>query len=196
MGYFTVRIFKGVTPDELQRKVLANLALYEPDTVGRKIAVDLIHGHGCSMIEFGYLNREGEVFRSVGYQLGCIWMDVRYQDGDWWDISVYEGAEHLCTHSVNPWAHERRVNYSQEHIDWRIDRVCKLWPVPGKRMRPYLLLWREPVRRLGCTRYVARKGKAYPTDSYSYGNADQIHDFLRLFGSDKLSTRVTIGPLA
>ena len=195
MGYFTDRIFQGVTADQLQRKVKANLALYEPGTVGREVAVNLVHGHGCVALEMGYLNREEEVLRSVAYQLGGIWMDVRYQDGDCWDLSVYKGAEHMCSHSVNPWAHEVRFKYNQDHVDYRINKLCKLWPAQAERMRPYLLPWREPVRKLGLTRFVARKGKAYPTDEYTYGDADQIHDFLRVFGIDNHSVRTRIGPV-
>ena len=117
---------KGVECDRVERKVRANLALYEPETVGHKVQVSLFDGRGCSAILMGYLNREESVLLPIGYQLGCIWMDVRYQDGDSWGLSIYEGAEHRVSHNVNPWANGDK--YNQEHVDYRIRRICELWP--------------------------------------------------------------------
>ncbi len=130
----------------------------------------------------GYLNREESILLPIGGQLGCVWMDVRYQDGDSWDVSVYEGAEHHVSHIVNPWAHELRVKYSQKQVDARIDRICNLWPRQGEALRPYLLPWRMPVRRAGRTRFIPRQGQACETDRHNYGDADQIHDFIGRFG--------------
>jgi hypothetical protein len=153
-----------------------------------------MEGNACSAILLGYLNSEESVLMPIGYQFGCIWMDVRYQDGDWWDLTVYKGSHHQCSHNVNPWAEDSRAEYNQEHIDHRIQRVCELWPKQAARIDRYLLPWRKPVRKLGRLRLVAREGKAYQTDQYRYGDADQIFDFVRAFGIDKASRSVEIGP--
>jgi hypothetical protein len=94
---------------------------------------------------------------------------------------------------VNPWAYDNKVDYNQQHIDYRINKVCELWPSQGEILRPYLLPWRMPVTKLGGRRFVARKGKAYDSDRFSYGSADQIHDFIRRFGIlEESSPRVEI----
>ena len=180
MGYFTYRIFKDVAMPRLIQQVKANLNLYEPGTVGREIEVTALKGDGCSAILMGYLKREAEVLMSVGYQLGGIWMDVRYQDDDWWDLTIYKGVEHQVSHSVNPWAHDEE--YDQKHVDYRIAKVCELWPDKADRIKSYLLPWREPLMKLGKTEFVPRKGKAYPMDQHDYGDAGQIHDFVAAFG--------------
>jgi len=182
MGYFTYRIFKRVSLRRLRRQVQANLDLYKRGTVGTKIQVQLLTGDRCSAILMGMYNHEDMVFWTVGPQLGCIWMDVRYQDGDVWDLTIYEGAEHKVTHSVNPWAYQLKVEYVPRHIKFRINRVCELWPEQADRIRRYLLPWRKPVSKLGRTRFIPRKGKAYKTDQFGYGNAEQISDFVAAFG--------------
>src|ERR1051325_4433567 len=84
MGYFTYRIFKDVTMARLVQKVRANLNLYETGTAGREIEATALAGEGCSALLVSYLKHEETVLLPVGYQLGGIWMDVRYQDGDCW----------------------------------------------------------------------------------------------------------------
>ncbi len=192
MGYFTYRVFKDVSVKRLRSKVEANLALYERGTVGRESAVHLLQGTGCSALCMDYLTEQEQFLRPLGYQFGCVWMDVRFQDGDWWDVSLYEGTEHRCSHSVNPWAHEERYRYDQSQIDFRIGRICEFWPRFGDRLRPYLLPWRIPVRRLGRIRYVPRTGKAHAADKHAYGDADQIYDFMRVFGIHEDSPKETI----
>jgi hypothetical protein len=196
MGYYTYRIFKGVSLDRLRQKVEANLALYEPGTVGPQIRAGLYEGDGCSAMLLGCLKHEEAVFMPLGYQFGCIWMDVRYQDGDWWELSIYEGTEHRVSHDVNPWAHEDRHEYNQEHIDFRIRRVCELWPEHTARIERYLLPWRVPSSKLGRTRFVHREGKAYAADECGYGDAGQVNDFVRAFGIGSTSQSVQIGPNA
>lgn len=194
MGYFTYRLFKDVSLNRLRRKVEGNLALYERGTVGRKSAVHLVQGTGCSALWINYLTEQDIFLKPLGFQFGCVWMDVRFQDGDWWDLSLYEGVNRRCTHSVNPWAHEERFRYDQSKIDYRINRVCEFWPELAARLRPYLLPWRVPVRRLGRLRFVRRSGKARESDQHEYGDADQIYDFIRVFGIHDQSPGQTIQP--
>ena len=196
MGYYTYRIFKDISLDRLRQKIEANLALYEPGTVGPQISAKLYEGHGCSAMLLGYLLHEEAVFMPIGYQFGCIWMDVRYQDGDWWDLTIYEGTEHRVSHDVNPWAHEDRYEYNQRQIDFRIRRVCEIWPGHAAKIERYLVPWRVPSSKLGRTRFVRREGKAYDADECGYGNAGQINDFVQAFGIGNASRSVTIGPIA
>lgn len=182
MGYFTYRIFRGVTLDRLTDKVRANLALYEPGTVGRELEVRATEGTGCSALLLGYLKREEALLTPIGYQFGCVWMDVNWNDGDWWDLRVYEGAEHRVGHNPNPWATGDRVTWEEQHFDYRIKRVCEHWPDHADRIERYLLPVRRRVTKLGRTRFVPRTGKAYDADQHEYGDADQIHDFVAAFG--------------
>jgi hypothetical protein len=193
MGYLTYRIFRGVPLARLRRKVRGNLALYDPGTVGRRLATQLVQGDGCSAIVFG-TPRHDAVFAPIGLQLGGVWMDVRYQDGDSWDLSAYEGAEHRVSHDVNPWAHERRVEYDQAAVDFRIRRVGELWPDQAGRIERYLLPWRFPQVSGGRTRLVRRTGKAYDTDDCGYGDADQVYDFVQAFGIGPTSRTIKLDP--
>jgi hypothetical protein len=182
MGYFTYRVFRDIPLDRLADKVRANLALYEPGTVGRDLKVTATEGTRCSALFFGYLKHEEALLMPIGYQFGCVWMDVNWNDGDWWDLRIYEGAEHRVGHNPNPWATGDRVKWEAQHFDHRIRRVCELWPHHAGRIRNYLLPARRRVTKLGRTRFVPRTGKAYDTDDYKYGDADQIHDFVAAFG--------------
>jgi hypothetical protein len=192
VGYFTYRLFRDISLEQLKEKTEANLALYEPNSKGAHVTVTGIQGDGCSALLMGYLAHEEQILQPVGFQLGCIWMDVRYVDGDSWELSLMEGTKQLANHSVNPWAYETKVKYDERHIEFRIGRVCEYWPRQGETLRPYLLPWRVPITKLGRTRYVPRKGKANDTDEYCYGDANQIHDFLARFGIDEQSVRVEI----
>lgn len=194
MGYFTYRICKSVPLTKLKEKVAANLALYEPGTLGSMITVTLFEGRGCSAILLGTRHRE-DWFLNVGPQLGCVWMDVRYQDGDAWDLSLYEGAEHRCSHQVNPWAwdEEDDVKYDQTQIDYRIKKVCEFWPDQADRIRRHLLPWREPKSVDGVIRFVERKGKANAADEHEFGDANQIYDFVRQFGITDDSPTAVVG---
>lgn len=196
MGYFTYRLFRDVTLEELKAKIEANLALYSPDSKGAQVRVTGIQGDSCSALLMGFMLHEEAILRPIGFQFGGIWMDVRYQDGDAWDLSLMEGTEQRANHSVNPWAYETRVQYDQKGFDYRINRVCELWPRQGEVLRPYLLSWRVPTKSLGRTRFIPRKGKAYETDKYGYGDANQIHDFIRCFGINEQSPTIEIGRVA
>lgn len=191
MGYYTYRLFKSVSVDRLRRKIEDNIALYGRGTTGKDIKLTLWGGRGCSALLFTK-SWEGLVLAPVAYQFGCVWMDACNMDGDSMAFTVNEGAEHRCGHDVNPWASEPKVNYNQEHIDYRIDRICELWPDQAATIRRYLLPWREPVRKLGRTRFLERKGKAYDNDEHEYGDSDQLHDFVRGCGIN-LKKYVTIG---
>lgn len=193
MGYYTYRLFRDVTLEQLGAKVEANLALHAPGSKGAQISVTGFQGDGCSALLMGYLLHEEAILRSIGYQLDCVWMDVRYQEGDSWDLTLMRGSEQLCNHGVNPWAYGRRVDYHQDHIDYRIDMVCESWPRQGEILRPYLLPWRVPRKVLGWTRYIPRDGKACASDQYGYGNADQIEDFIRRFGIEEGSPKMKLG---
>jgi hypothetical protein len=191
MGYFTYRILRDVTGDRLAEKLKAHLNLFEPGTAGRQLKVTFWDGDGCSGFLLDPLWHTDMLLMTIPYQFGGVWMDVRWQDGDWWDLTVYDGANHLVGHSVNPWAHDDPVDLT--HNEFRINRVCELWPRQSERIRPYLLPWREPQRRGKKTEWVPRTGKAYPSDEYEYGDADQIHDFAAAFGIGDRESAAVVG---
>lgn len=193
MSYFTYSFFRDVSLDQLKAKVEANLALYELSSEGAQVKVYGFQGDGCAVLLMGTQLREEMILRPVGFQLGCIWMDVRYQSGASWELTIMKGTEHLVSHYVNPWAYEERVEYNQERIDYRINRVCELWPRQGDVLRPYLLPWRVPVTKFGRTRFIRREGKAYETNRFNYGDAHQIYDFIHHFGIDEQSPHIEIG---
>jgi hypothetical protein len=191
MGYFTYRILRDVNRDHLTKKVVANLKLFEPETVGRQLKVTLWDGDGCSAMMLDPVAKEDMLLVAIPLQFGGVWMDVRWQDGDWWDLTIYEGANHLVSHSVNPWAHDDPVDLT--HDEFRIKRVCELWPRQSARIERYLLPWRQPSRGSKSSEWVPRTGKAYPSDKHQYGDADQIHDFAAAFGVGSRATSAVVG---
>ena len=191
MGYFTYRIFRDLDAASLLGRVRKNLALYPHDGPAATISVDLVEGDGCAALLFSG-SLEEQLFRPIGYQTGGVWMDVRYQDGDSWDLSLLMGFEQLANHSVNPWAYDESPNYNQKGIDYRIEKICSSWPRQGQRLRPYLLPWKYPKKILGIEKLVDREGKAMPQDRFVYGDAHQIYDFLAHFGFSDSSLRTEI----
>lgn len=182
MGYLTYRIFRDVPLERLTQKVRANLDLYGPGTEGREVEVTAIEGAKCSALQMGCLKREEALLMPIGYQLGCVWMDVSYNDGDWWELRIWQGSEQVVGHNPNPWIHGERVKWEEQHFEYRINRVCEDWPDHADRIHNYLLPARRRVIKLGRTRFVPRTGKAYETDRFEYGDADQIYDFVAAFG--------------
>ena len=180
MGYFTYRIFQNIDRDRLAEKVSDNLGLYEPDTLGRQLQVTLWGGDNCAGMVLDGVRQDDLRLIQIGYQFGGIWMDVQWEDGDSWDLTIYREAEHQVSHSVNPWLHDEDPDLSR--TNYRINRVCELWPKHAARIDKYLLLWQELSMVGGEPKWSPRTGKAYPTDKFEYGDADQIHDFVGAFG--------------
>lgn len=193
MGYFSYRVFKGVPVLQLREQVEANLRLFREGSVGSGIRLQLIEGNGCAALLLENGRHVDQLLWPVGPQLCVVWMDVQYQDGDSWQVSLYDQDEQRCVHNLNPWAWDEHVNYDEKAIEFRIRRICEAWPEQADRIRPYLLLWFKPVGRLGQQRLTARAGKAHPDDRCGYGSADQIFDFLRCFGVGKESTTIWVG---
>lgn len=182
MGHITFRVFRDVEADRLATKVRDNLALWEAGMLADGFRVFVFAGAGCSALRLS-IPAEEALFFPIGAQLGAVWMDVRYQDGDSWDVSVYEGAQHLVSHSVNPWAHVECPRLRHDHVGARIERICQLWPRYGASLEPYLQLWYYFEETQGGSRIVEpRRGKAYATDRAGYGDADQYWDFLSTLG--------------
>lgn len=193
MGYFTYKLLRDVSTEQVKDKVFEYLRQFEAASPARKIAVHLLEGESCVALSYGYLGRENLILSPIGWQLGCVWMDVELQDGDSWQVTLFDGSEHRCTHNVNPWATNRKPVVNLKDVEFRIRRICEAWPLQATRIENYLLLWREAVRHFVVTQWVPRTGKAYVGDQFNYGDANQMHDFMRAFGigesthSEKLS---------
>ncbi len=192
MGYFGYKLLKDVSPERAKEKVVSYLRQFEQGLSSRNIVVHLYEGKSCVALGYGAMQHEGLILSPIGWQLGCVWMDVDYLDGDSWQVKLFEGTEHRCTHNVNPWAEHEKPTVNMEHVEYRINRICELWPLQADRIRKHLLLWKEPSRQLGVTRWVPRIGKAYDSDKHEYGDAEQIHDFLEAFGIGETSRREQI----
>ncbi len=188
MGYHTVKIVFGVPADDLHDHVRRHIALYRPRSANTAhFEISILSGVHCSAVWSGNANCPAELLDPIGHQLARLWMDVRYQDGDSWDLSCYTGFEHELTHTVNPWPYDSEFTYdaaAQRAIDFRTDKLCRLLPEFAETIRPYLLLWRYPKDLTNPKSLVDRKGKAQETDEFCYGDADQFYDFLRCFAID------------
>ena len=190
MAYFTYRIFRDIALDELKSKTESNLALYSNRSDISRSGISGFSGNGCSALLMGPLTERA--LSVLGYQFHCVWMDVRFQDNDAWDLTIYEGTTHKVSHHVDPWLFNENYKYDQKIIDYRVNLVCEHWPLQGDLLRPYLLTWLYPTIFLGFRRFKPRKGKANITDSYNYGDANQIHDFVDQFGINTKKSTIEI----
>lgn len=191
MGYFTYRVYRDLDINALQRRIDNHLSLYAAEGPAGMNTASIVQGNGCAAILFSD-NIDEQLFRPIGHQIGGIWMDVRYQNGDSWDLSVLNGFEQVANHKVNPWAYDDNAEYDQKGIDYRIEKICSSWPKQGKRLKPYLLTWKFPNTVLGISRLIDREGKASPEDHFNYGDAHQIYDFLAHFGFNDNSARLDV----
>ncbi len=188
MAYSIVKVIFDITADELHTHVKRHLAQYMPRPDGaREFDVNITAGQHCSAVWSYHRDCPEMLLYPIGHQLGNLWMDVRYQDGDSWDLSCYTAFHHELTHSINPWPYDPDFIYdarAEKAISYRIDKLCKLLPQFADVIRPYLLLWRYPSDGTNPIHLVDRKGKARETDRFEYGDAYQYHDFLSCFGID------------
>jgi hypothetical protein len=188
MGYATVKVVFDVSADELDAHVKRHAALYKPRPKGAEdFHVEITAGQHCSAVWSNDQACPDMFLFPIGHQLAALWMDVRYQDGDAWELSCYTAFRHELTHSVNPWPYDPDFTYdarAEKAISYRIDKLCNLLPQFADVVRPYMLLWRYPKDLKRSNELVDRKGKARDSDRSKYGDAYQYHDFLSCFGID------------
>jgi hypothetical protein len=186
MGYATVKVIFDVSADDLHAHFERHAALYVPRSKDADdFHVEIIAGQHCSAIWSNDQACPDMFLYPIGHQLAALWMDVRYQDGDAWDLSCYSAFKNELNHSVNPWAYDPEFRYdtrADKAIKYRIDKLCKLLPQFAAAIPPYMLLWRYPKDLTNPGKLVDRKGKARDNDRFEYGDAYQYHDFLSCFG--------------
>lgn len=185
MGFSTVKIVFGVSADQLRSQFERHQALYKSRSTGAKaFDVEIVEGQGCAAISSNSIHCPEMFLHPVGHQLSALWMDVRYQDGDAWDLSCYTAFQHELTHSVNPWPYHPEYIYDTKAIEHRINKLCRLLPTYADKLPAYMQLWRYPKNLKKPARLTDRAGKAHPSDRYEYGDAYQFYDFLGCFGID------------
>lgn len=188
MGFSTVKIIFSVDAEQLRAQFERHAALYKPRIGGtRTFDVEVVPGQSCAAIWSNHRHCPDMYLHPIGHQLGELWMDVRYQDGDSWDLSCHTGFQHELTHRVNPWPYNPEFVYDSQAvrgIEHRIAKLCRLLPEYADTLPPYMQLWRYPVDPNKPKRLLDRVGKAQASDRYGYGDAYQFFDFLRCFGID------------
>lgn len=183
MGYQTDYLVFDISAKDLKGQLERHAALYSKHpTLSEKFSVEIYDGQHCASMRDSTFCPTG-FLTPIGQQLASIWMEVRYQDGDTWDLTCYNGFEHELTHRVDPWVYDPEFRYNEKDIQRRIEKLCKLLPQFSDTIRPYLLLWEYPDPN-NPNQLIKRRGKARETDDFEYGDALQILDFLACFGID------------
>jgi hypothetical protein len=155
------------------------------------------HGPGPSDLRFStrgevhslYVPYQDAAFpfcREIGRILDCPWIEIRIQEGALWDYSLYRGNECIDMFSVAPEYWLEPADITEDYLRcWRGDprKLATLWQLPLASVERYIVSW--CLHTVDEDTYEFRlKGKAYPTDKYDYGNADQMYDILNTLGGE------------
>jgi len=183
MGYTDTFIIKDRSQAEVASLARANLALFREsafsDFAKEGLYCYVYQGKGCSFMQMGHMAHEDRIFGLVPVQLGAVFAIVREQDGDSWQVSLYDRLEHIVTQNVNPWAFEPSPQTSEKDETYRASRFADKWGMPVADIQGYFRYWRKKT----ALKWTKRTGKAYPDDEHGYGDSLQSCDFMRRLGA-------------
>jgi len=182
----SVYVFKGPSLDEFRDAVISVVrklgGKLDWDARPEPISANLLTSHNAN-VHAAYIHCDGyQVAKTIGYDLGIPWINVRIQEGALWDYSLYHGDSHLDNFSTLP-------EYWENDAEWIATQrgnpglLAKYWQVDVSAVQNYLKPWGcEVDENEGVFRTLLR-GKAYPDDQFEYGDIWQMTDFLRALGA-------------
>lgn len=186
----TLRVFKG--PSKLQfRRVVEDVAIrhggfVEWDAIPDDEWLDFRVSHQETVHTVLLPYRDGADYffcKRVAEQLAVPWIELRIQEGTFWDYSLFFAGEHLDNFSTLPeyWGEDDTWNRTQRG---NAQLLATTWRIERHQIERYLLPW--GFQRIEDEEYGAfqttRRGKAYDRDQHEYGDIWQLHDFLRAIG--------------
>lgn len=139
--------------------------------------------NGIALVYSGK-NQVSPFFRELSWKLGgACYLEARIQEGSLWDYSLYRGMQHLDQFSTHPlyWTEESdtlQLLYDQG----RPEMLSVAFGVPVQKFERYMRYWYSDWDESAECFRTALKGKAYPEDQHSYGEYEQMWDFLRSLG--------------
>jgi hypothetical protein len=186
-----LRLFRGGTAASF-REAVGQAA----SSLGGTITWDE-HGPGASDLRFSsrgevhclYIPYQDAAFpfcQEIGRIMDCPWIEIRIQEGALWDYALHRGAECVDTFSVAPEYWEEPEDITEDYLRrWRGDpqKLAFLWQLPLASVERYIVSWGFHLAD-DDTCDFRLKGKAYTTDKYEYGDADQMYDVLKTLGGE------------
>lgn len=115
----------------------------------------------------------------TGSRLDIPWLEIRIQEGDHWDYSLFSGREHLRFFST-------RASYWGERPHGVVvarraaARLASEWGMDTNALIRYHRAWDSPPWRR--VRIFRRRGYAYEGDAWPYGDIWQVSDFVNTIG--------------
>ena len=157
----------------------------EPPPPGWSPALSRAQGRNVAIVMQDFDGGYYLMSKAVAQSLGCVWIQVRVQEGTLWDYSLYRGGELIDNYSSYPeyWDIEPDPEWlQQQRGSPRV--LSEAWGVPQPRIERYLIQWKmgplpghDPDDS-----YCLDKSKAYPEDQHPYGEWLQMYDFMRALG--------------
>lgn len=190
---YTLRLYKG-TDSTTFREILAQAAKSLGGSIRWGIEgsgdrdLRLAHNGQVHSISLPYQNGNDFIFcQKVGCLLGLPWLELRIQEGSLWDYCLYRGGDLLDTFSVCPQYWEYPETEAETMAEWqgKPEVLADTWGLPVKRIEKYLVNWGYRSKEGENTFEFKRKGKAYPTDKYPYGDYEQFFDVLKVLGGQE-----------
>lgn len=118
------------------------------------------------------------IAQAISRIYSCPWMELRQQEGDHWDFTLWRRSGDLVADFST-----RVAAFDYENArprPWKAGgprAVAEIWGVPLAHIKRYLVDWDAlPTAAIGTE-------KAYESDSHCYGDCDQLHDFMRAIGA-------------
>lgn len=205
--YRTFTIFKGCSAQELYEQLEIRMfeckGSVKWDSDDRNgLLVGICSTDDMHTINVCYVGGTYGFFKEIGKRLDCPWMEARIQDGNHWDYSLMQGGRELDDFSTFPQYYHRSSSKRNEYKG-NPQLLADTWGIPIKRIERYLVNWGDAGQRFaespfpflktvmvnsisGAVNIVSgrlkqnfkRKGKAYPTDEFEYGDCWQVLDFI------------------
>ena len=141
---------------------------------------------GATSISIVYKGRDNiaNFIRDLSWALGgAPYLEARIQEGSHWDYSLARGMENLDEFSTFPqyWdGEEDPITLLLKK--GRPDMLSLVFGIPEERFINYLKHWFSEWDEEKEEYRVKLDGKAYPEDRSSYGEYDQLWDFLGSLG--------------
>jgi len=99
-------------------------------------------------------------------------MELRVQEGDHWDFTLYQAGEVVCDFSTHVGYFDADPSKPRPWKQGDSESFARVWKVSNDVIKPYLIDWGA----LSGPRFVARG------DKYQAGDWRQIYDFMKAIG--------------
>jgi hypothetical protein len=128
----------------------------------------VVHGDTVTIIDDAWLLAE-----QLARMLGAPHLELRVQESNHWDFSLYGQGELIADFSTNVAYFDDNPSAARPWKHGGAEAFAKTWDVPLDRVAPYLIDWGS----LAATQY------AVPGDRFPAGDWLQVFDFMQAIGA-------------